>query len=117
MASNAKILVGNDCGVVLQNYTLLTTGALVTDATMTFTVYTDDRTGLLPTGPMTLTVMPGLSAISMTYYSQPQSYIGLIPGTVLLTPFDWFWIKIAVSNYSDVFSDWFQTTVRTSGSG
>jgi hypothetical protein len=113
----AQILVDNDNNITLQAYTLAATGAAVTDALPSATLYLDDGTGRLPTGPLSLTSMPGAANIPMAYYSQTGIYAGLLPGTVLLTPGSWYWVKVTFSNYNDVFADWFQAAVRSSTTG
>ncbi len=113
----AKILVDNDNNIVLQAYTLVATGAAVTDAIASATVYLNDGQYPNPNGPNALTVMPGCSAISMPYYGQTGIYAGLLSGTILLTPgaTNFYWIVVTFSNYR--FADWFGVAIRNSTTG
>jgi hypothetical protein len=117
MASSATILLSNDTGVQLLNYILLTTNQAVTDAVPSFTAYVNNDNLFLATGPINPVVANGLSGVPMTYYAGSTSYWGTIPGTTPLTIYDWYYIVITFSNYSDRFADWFQCLPRTSSSG
>jgi len=111
----ATLFVSNDNDVVLQNYTLASTGAAVTDAEWSFTVYETngpDANGNLIQGP----AISGLSNITMAYVAA-YGYRGLIPGTAGLVNGTWYYILLTCSNYNDSFSGWFQAAKRTSGSG
>jgi hypothetical protein len=111
------ILVGNDNDVTLQNYQLAATGAPVTDAQPSFTVYGfggEDSQGNAIVGA----ALSGLSSVAMSYVlGSSGNYRGLIPGTASLIAGTQYYIVVAFSNYNDTFADWFTAAVRTSSTG
>ncbi|HET6327063.1 MAG TPA: hypothetical protein VFG04_20450 [Planctomycetaceae bacterium] len=102
----AQLYVGNDNDVYLQGYRLAATGAPVTNALPSFTVYYDNG----------ISAISGLTNIAMPYTGANGDYRGLIPGTANLTMGSEYYIVVSFSNYNDLFSGWFTATGRTTGS-
>jgi len=112
----AQLFVGNDNDVYLQGYRLASTGAPVTDALPTFTVY--DLGGYDASGnPLPGAALSGLTGVTLTYVGSNGDYRGLIPGTANLTLGSPYYLVVTFNNYNDTFSGWFTASQRTSGSG
>jgi len=112
----AQLFVGNDNDVYLQGYRLASTGAAVTDALPSFTVY--DLGGYDASGnPLQGAPLSGLTNVNLSFVTGSNGdYRGLIPGTANLTLGSPYYLVVTFNNYNDTFSGWFTASQRTSGS-
>ncbi len=113
----AQLFVGNDNDVYLQGYRLASTGAAVTDALPSFTVYGIAGYDMLGR-PIQGAALSGLTNVAMAYVDNSQGdYRGLIPGTAVLTEWAPYFVLVTFANYNDSFGGWFTAANRISGIG